>query len=198
MIKELVVASNNQNKIKEIKELLADLNIIVYSLKDLNIDIDVEETGSTFEDNALLKAQAIYDLINKPVLSDDSGLEVLALDNEPGIYSARYAGPKKDDNDNIDKVLSLLENETNRQAQFVCAMCLVSNQGSKCIRGISKGSILKQREGSNGFGYDPIFYSDALNKSFGLATPEEKNKVSHRHDALMQIVEYLKENHNAN
>lgn len=198
MIKELVVASNNQNKIKEIKELLADLNIKVYSLKDLDIDIDVEETGSTFEENALLKAQAIYDLINKPVLSDDSGLEVLALDNEPGIYSARYAGPKKDDNDNIDKVLSLLGNEINRQAQFVCAMCLVSSNGSKCVRGISKGSILKQREGSSGFGYDPIFYSDALNKSFGLATPEEKNKVSHRHDALMQIVEYLKENHNAN
>lgn len=198
MINELVVASNNQNKIKEIKAMLQDLPIKVYSLADLNIDIEVEETGTSFEENAQIKAQAIYDVVNKPVLSDDSGLEIKALNNEPGVYSARYAGPKKDDNDNIDKVLSLLSDKTDRQAQFVCAMCLISANDIKCVRGISKGHILNERVGHNGFGYDPIFYSEVLNKSFGLASAQEKNEVSHRNDALKQIVSYLKEDNNAN
>lgn len=188
MIKELVVASNNQKKIKEIKAILKDYDIKVYSLADLNIDIDVEEDQDTFIGNAYKKAKEIYDIIQKPVLSDDSGLEVQALNNEPGIYSARYAGENKNDEDNIDKVLNKMQDITNRKARFVCAMALIIDlEHQYQVEEYLQGEILEQRQGSSGFGYDPIFYANELKESLGNVEADEKNKISHRAKSLNKI-----------
>ncbi|MDR3214827.1 MAG: XTP/dITP diphosphatase [Bacilli bacterium] len=194
---KLVVASNNLHKIKEIKAMLAAFNIEVLSLKDLNIDIDVEETGTSFMDNAFLKAQAIYDIIKIPVLSDDSGLEVNSLNNDPGIYSARYAGEQHNDEDNLNKLLLNLKNVNNRNARYVCAMVLMMDHDTKFeVEGYLYGKIIDKRKGQNGFGYDPIFYLDNLKKTVAELSDEEKNNISHRYNALIQIVDIIKDLNN--
>jgi XTP/dITP diphosphohydrolase len=196
-VNKLVVASNNLHKIKEIKAMLAAFNIEVLSLKDLNIDIDVEETGTSFMDNAFLKAQAIYDIIKIPVLSDDSGLEVNSLNNDPGIYSARYAGEQHNDEDNLNKLLLNLKNVNNRNARYVCAMVLMMDHDTKFeVEGYLYGKIIDKRKGQNGFGYDPIFYLDNLKKTVAELSDEEKNNISHRYNALIQIVDIIKDLNN--
>lgn len=193
-MKELVIASNNYNKVREIKAMLAEYDVKVYSLNDLKIDIDPEETGSTFQENAYIKAKEIYDYIQKPVLSDDSGLEVFALNNEPGIYSARYAGLQKDDDDNIALLLKNMEGITKREARFVGAMCLIVDEDHTYeFEEYWNGEILTERLGTNGFGYNPIFYVPELKKSVAQLNDDEKNTYSHRAKVLHRLIDVIKE-----
>lgn len=190
----VILASNNENKLKEIKTKLNPFGIEVVSQKEAGFDIDVEETGTTFSENAILKAEAIYKMANKPVISDDSGLEIDALNGEPGIYSARYAGENATDADKINKVLNLMKDvtdENKRTARFKCAICYIDNNGEKHIFEQScEGVIATETHGDNGFGYDPIFMVGE--KSFAELSSDEKNLISHRGKAVKELVEYLK------
>lgn len=189
---ELVIASNNINKIKEIKNILGDFFENVYSLKDIGLDVDVEETGKTFFENAMIKAKTICQLTNKVALADDSGLRVDFLNGEPGVYSARYAGEEHDDEKNIDKLLLTMEKTIDRKANFTSTIVVYYPNGSYVSAdGVVYGEITTERQGTNGFGYDPIFFSYELNKTFGQASDQEKNKVSHRGKALEKIRELL-------
>ena len=189
---KLVIASNNPNKVREIKTIIGDFFAEVYTLRDLGIDVDVEETGTTFMENALIKAKAISDLTHMCALADDSGLCVNALDGAPGVYSARYAGEEHDDKKNNALLLKNLEGKPDRSAYFVSTVVLYYPDGTHIdAEGRTEGRILFAPEGNNGFGYDPLFYSLDLKKSFASATPEEKNGVSHRGRALTLLKEKL-------
>ncbi len=189
---QILIATNNENKVKEIRRIFDGAKI--FSLKDMGINIEVEETGRTFEENALIKARAIYDIVKMPVLSDDSGLSVKALGGRPGIYSARYAGVHGDSNANNLKLLKELDGIADRRAEFVCAVAFKSEKGEFVSTGRVEGEILREECGTDGFGYDPLFYSYELKKSFGNATMEEKNLVSHRSRALKGLKEILLKN----
>lgn len=191
---ELVIATNNKDKLREIKNIIGEKFDKIYSLKDLGIDIDIDETGSTFEENALIKARTICQFTNLPSLGDDSGLSVNALDGAPGVYSARYAGEPCDYNNNINKLLSELEGKKDRTAKFTTVAAIVF-PGGKFItaEGAAEGEITLERCGTYGFGYDPVFYSYDLKKTFAQATEEEKNMVSHRGRAIRNLLEKLKE-----
>ncbi len=188
---DLIIASNNKNKIKEIKEIAGD-RFSLFSLADKGIDIDVEETGLTFAENALLKAKAVSDLTGMAALADDSGLEVYALNGAPGVFSARYGGVHGDDNANNQRLLSELQGVTDRRARFVSVIALYCPNG-ECVfaEGAVEGVILHEERGANGFGYDPIFYCLELAKGFGEASAEEKNAVSHRSRALKNLIAKL-------
>lgn len=189
----IVVASNNKNKLREIREILGDKFENIYSLFDLNIECDAEETAETFEGNALIKAKAVAELAKMPALSDDSGVCVEYLGGAPGVHSARYSGVHGDDDANIDTLLKNLENADNRRASFVSSVVLYYPDGETVTgRGETFGEILFERDGNGGFGYDPIFYSYELQKSFGKATEAEKNSVSHRAKALKDLLSKLK------
>lgn len=188
----VVVATKNQNKVKEITEVLSPLGLEVVSQTDAGIDVDVEETGDTFEKNARLKAKAVAMLCDDCVLADDSGLCVEALGGRPGVYSARYAGEGAPDSKKIEKLLSELENEDNRKAKFVTSMAFIFPDGNEIITmGEVYGKIIDAPRGDNGFGYDPVFLSDELNKTFAEATLQEKNEVSHRSRALAKLYDEL-------
>ncbi len=186
---KLILASNNKNKLREFKEILEPHGFEVVSQSEAGADIEVEETGTTFEENAYLKAKAIYDMFHLPVIADDSGLEVDALNGAPGIYSARYAEEGK----RCARVLSELEGvpDEKRTARFKCCICYIDASGEKhVVTGVCEGKIGYEKLGTNGFGYDPIFmYGD---KSFAEISAEEKNKVSHRSDALRKFEEVIK------
>jgi XTP/dITP diphosphohydrolase len=189
---KLVLASNNKNKLREIREILEPKGFEVVSLKDCGIDTDIEETGTTFEENATIKAKAIYEMTKLPCIADDSGLEVAYLHREPGVYSHRYAGENATDDDRCNLILSKLENVPIelREAWFVCAMCYVNAQGeAQTVRGTVDGYIGFEKKGSNGFGYDPIFMRGG--KSFAELSADEKNAISHRSNALKKLVEIL-------
>ena len=187
--KKIVVASGNKAKIREISQILSDYEII--SCKDAGFIGDIVEDGSTFLENALIKAKTVATSLNVPALADDSGICVEALDGAPGIYSARYAGDGNDDHNN-ELLLKNMQGKTNRKAKFVCALAYYAPDGTtKTAIGETHGQILDGIYGENGFGYDPLFYSDDLKMSMGLADPEEKNKVSHRYRALIKIKELL-------
>ena len=188
--KTIVVASNNLHKIKEIKEILTEYSII--PMGEIGFNEDIEENGKTFEENALIKAQTIHKYLKKSgkdylVLADDSGLCVDALDGAPGVYSARYAGTHGNEQANRDKLLKELEGKE-RTAYFNCTIAIVYPNGEHQIfEGKTFGKITKEEIGKKDFGYDCLFYSDDLNKTFGEATEEEKNSVSHRARALEKI-----------
>lgn len=189
---KIVLASNNQNKLRETKEILEPKGFEVLSLRDCGVDVEVEETGTTFEENATLKARAVYETVKLPCIADDSGLEVSYLNREPGVYSHRYAGEGADDHDRCNLILSKLENVPIelRQARFVCAICYVDADGeAKTVRGTCEGYIGYEERGTNGFGYDPIFMYGG--KSFAELSAEEKNAVSHRSNALKRLVAIL-------
>ena len=185
---KIVVATNNQNKIREIREMFSSLGFEVISQSEEGIDIDVEETGDTFAKNALIKARAAAMLTDNYVLADDSGLCVEALSGKPGVMSARYAGPGATDADKIKKLLKELGDETDRRAKFVSAMAFIFPNGDELMtQGEVSGAILHEPRGENGFGYDPVFFSDDLGKTFAEASAEEKNSVSHRGRALAAL-----------
>ncbi|WP_294386780.1 XTP/dITP diphosphatase [uncultured Clostridium sp.] len=199
-MRKIVLASNNIKKIKELKEILKDYPYEIYSLKDMNIDIEVEEDGLTFEENAKKKAVETHQyLLNKGekgfiVLSDDSGLEVDCLNGAPGIYSARYAGEHGNDYNNNIKLLKEMKHlkGDDRRARFVCVIAVVFEDGSiKSVRGEVEGTIIEELKTEGGFGYDPLFFYKGFNKTFGEATPEEKNEISHRGNALKKLKEIL-------
>ncbi len=194
MLNKLLVATGNKGKLREIREILDGVEVL--GLADVGIDVDVEETGSTFAENAFIKAEAISKMTDMAVLADDSGLEVEPLDGRPGVYSARYAGENTTDEKNVEKLLSELAHlpEEKRTAHFSCAMCLIFPDGRKIETfGVScPGYIINESRGENGFGYDPVFYAPEYKKTFSEMTMEEKNKVSHRKAALYALSEKLK------
>lgn len=184
---KIVFATTNEGKVKEIKEILKDFPIEVVSMKEMGITADIEENGTTFEENSLIKARALAKLTGLPALADDSGLEVDYLNGEPGIYSARYLGRDTDydykNNYIIDK-LSGAKGE-DRSARFVCVISLVLPDGREFVeRGVVEGLIGYEQKGENGFGYDPIFYLPEYGKTSAELPPDEKNKISHRGKAL--------------
>ena len=188
--KVIVLASGNKGKIKEIAEMLPQYTVKGY--KEFGLDFEIDETGETYFENAFIKAKTVSEKLNLPALADDSGLSVDVLNGAPGVYSARYAGDGVDEHNN-DKLLSVLEGEKNRKAKFICCMVYyVSDKEFYTVTGETEGEILFRREGKNGFGYDPIFFSYDLNKSMGIASDEEKNSVSHRSRALKEIVKFIK------
>lgn len=189
---KLAIATNNQHKLQEIKAILGDSFDQLLSLKDLGIDVDVEETGSTLEENALIKARAILALANIPTLADDTGLMVDALDGAPGVYSARYAGPEHDDAKNRALLLKNLDSAKDRSAHFATVIALCYPDGKTLTAtGRVDGTILFEERGSEGFGYDSLFYSTELGKTFAQASQQEKNSVSHRGRALRAILDLV-------
>lgn len=190
---KLVFASSNNHKINEIKKLLP-VNIELLGLNDIQCFDEIPETAETIEGNAILKANYIKNNYGLNCFADDSGLEIEALNGQPGVYSARYAGEPKDDNKNIDKVLFELHNQTNRKANFKTVICLNLNDRQYLFTGIVNGSIINEKKGDNGFGYDPIFVPDGFDKTFAQMTFEEKNQISHRAKAVMQMIDFLKNN----
>ncbi len=192
MMEDIVIATNNKGKINDFKVIFPEYNVI--GISEIIEGFDVEETGETFEDNAKLKSEAAAKALNKRVIADDSGLEVFALNGEPGVYSARYAGVDKDDEANIDKVLKNLGDTVNRNAQFVCVISM-SAPGEETVqfKGTVQGEITLSKIGDNGFGYDPIFYIAEKNKTMAQLTVEEKSELSHRGKAIEQLRHYLKD-----
>jgi len=195
MEKQYILASNNQNKLKEIRDILKPFGINVISQKEAGINIEVEETGTTYEENATLKAEAIFKLTGKPTISDDSGFNVDFLNGEPGIYSARYLGVNTPDIKKCEKILELLKDveEEKRTAKFVCVICFIDKNGQiHLFRGECKGKISQSIRGENGFGYDPIFEVDG--ETYAEMEEEKKNKISHRHMALKKFEEFIEKN----
>lgn len=190
---QLVFASNNQNKIKEIQELLPD-TIEILSLSAIGCTEEIPETASTIEGNAILKANYITEKYGYDCFADDTGLEVETLNGEPGVYSARYAGEQRNADDNMNKLLEALANETNRKAQFKTIIALNSNKKQHLFTGIAKGAIIKEKLGNQGFGYDPVFQPEDYKETFAQLPMEIKNKISHRGKAVRQLIEFLKEN----
>lgn len=190
----LILATNNKGKVKEYKEIFAPLGFDVLSQGEAGIDIEVEETGTSFCKNAYLKAKAIFDITKSYVLADDSGLEVSALDGRPGIYSARYAPEGK----RCKKILHEMKDvpDDKRQARFVCSICLICADGRKITaEGYCEGKIGYEKKGNNGFGYDPIFIYDD-DKTLAQMTDDEKNAVSHRGRAVEKLIEIIKQGEN--
>lgn len=191
---EVIIATKNRGKAKEFESLFAPKGFLVKTLLDYPEWEDIEETGSTFEENAILKAESIANRIGKMVIADDSGLIVDMLEGRPGIYSARYAGEEKNDEANIDKVLQELDGvlEEERSARFYCALAFASpGKPPFTVFGTCEGSILTERRGTNGFGYDPIFFVAEKGKSMAELSPDEKNKISHRANALRKLEDQL-------
>ncbi len=190
--KVLLVATGNKGKLAEIKSILKDFHVL--GAAEAGISFDAEETGTTFAENAAIKARELKRLTEHAVLADDSGLCVNALDGAPGVYSARYAGENATDDDNIDKLLAALAGvpEEKRGAQFKSVVCMIDAEGNEVYgEGVCCGRILTERHGSGGFGYDPVFYSDDFCESFGVLTHEQKNQVSHRKRALEDLLKKL-------
>ena len=183
-LEKIAVATGNKGKLKEIREIFTGVELV--SMQELGFDGDIEETGKTFRENAVIKAEVIAKKYNLPTLADDSGLCVDALDGAPGIYSARFSGEGMAANRKL--LLKKLENVADRRAHFECAVCLYMPDGQKFFGdGRTYGSILHEETGTGGFGYDCLFFSDDLHKSFGQATEIEKNAVSHRFRALEDL-----------
>lgn len=192
---KLVIASNNKHKVAEIKMILADYFDEIVSMGEAGCYDDIVEDGKTFEDNAYIKAKYVMNKLGCAALADDSGLEVFALDGDPGIYSARYANKHGDDEANNDKLLKEMENipDEKRRAQFVSAISLCRPDNYPLsAKGTCPGKILKTRRGNGGFGYDPLFYMEAYDKTMAQMTMDEKNKISHRKMALQGLKSLLK------
>jgi XTP/dITP diphosphohydrolase len=191
---QLVFASHNKNKIKEISELIP-ASIYLKGLSDIGCNEEIPETADTIEGNAVLKAKFVCDNYHLNCFADDSGLEVEALRGEPGVYSARYAGEPKNDENNIQKLLKNLKAFDNRNAQFKTVIALIMDGKEQLFEGIIKGKISSEKRGKNGFGYDPIFIPDGYDKTFAEMDLSEKNKISHRAIAVKKLIEFLISKH---
>lgn len=190
MKKKLVFATNNLHKLNEVSTILEN-KIELLSLNDINCHIDIPETSNTLEGNALLKAQYIYSNYKLNCFADDTGLEVEALNGEPGVYSARYAGDIHNSEANMLKLLHNMENKKNRQAQFRTVISLILDETEYQFEGIIKGKIITEKRGSSGFGYDPIFIPEGYDKTFAELGDEIKNKISHRAQAVNKLCKFL-------
>lgn len=190
MIK-LVFATNNKNKIKEIKQLLNN-SLELLSLEDIGCLEDIPETADTIEGNAVQKAQYVYEKYGYNCFADDTGLEIDALNGEPGVYSARYAGEQKNAEDNMMKVLTNLQDVENRSAQFKTVITLIVDGKVTCFEGIVKGEITTDKSGNEGFGYDPIFKPKGYDVSYAEMSLELKNEISHRAIATKKLIQFLK------
>lgn len=194
-MKDLILASNNAHKVEEIKQILTDYNIL--TLKDIDFTEDIIEDGESFEENALIKARTIAEFSGKVAIADDSGLSVDKLNGHPGVRSARYS-PEQTDEKNIEKVLAELAGEQSK-AKFVSVIAMVTPEGKEfTFRGECEGEIILEKRGTNGFGYDPIFYVPELNKTFAEISSDEKNAISHRKKSLEKFSNFLKEQDNEN
>ncbi len=193
-MKEAIIATHNPGKVKEFKEILEPRGYDVKSLAEIGFAEEIEETGHTFEENAILKAEAVSKAVNKMVIADDSGLSIDNLGGRPGVYSARYAGEQKDDQANIEKVLSELKGieKEQRTARFRCALAVsIPGEETKTVEGHVEGYIAEEPRGEYGFGYDPIFIVKDKDKTMAELTSDEKNKISHRADALKKLSKLL-------
>ncbi len=190
MLSMIVIATTNKNKLSEFREILKDTNIEIRSLEDFGPIPQAVEDGSTFDENAYKKASHTARILGVPAIADDSGLVVNALDGAPGVYSARYSGERATDDENVAKLLKNLQGVTDRSARFECVLSIAVPSGpALTYEGSCEGIIIDEKRGSNGFGYDPVFYFEELQKTFAELSPEEKNRVSHRGKALAQVKE---------
>lgn len=189
---ELVFATHNEYKLEEIRSLLPK-NISLKSLFDIGCTEEIPETSETLEGNALLKATYVADRYGLPCFADDTGLEVAALNGAPGVYSARYAGEPKNDARNVEKLLSQLDGQQDRRAQFTTIIALCLGKETYIFKGAIEGIITHIPRGSNGFGYDPVFQPDGMDKTFAELTLMEKNQLSHRARAFSKLINYLQE-----
>lgn len=195
-MKEVILASSNQGKVREVQAMLQDMGMRVVPLCETGFTDEIEENGSTFAENAALKAETVRDALHKPVLADDSGLEIDCLDKQPGIYSARYLGHDTPYDLKNKMILEKLEGvaEEDRSARFVCAMALALPDGETIItQATMEGMIGYESRGENGFGYDPIFYLPEFGMTSAEITPAQKNEISHRAKALRKMKEALQE-----
>ncbi|MCF1191164.1 non-canonical purine NTP diphosphatase [Mangrovimonas sp. AS39] len=188
---KIVFATHNLNKLKEVQKIVPE-GIELLSLNDINCFEEVPETQLTIKGNALQKAEFIKQHYHVDCFADDTGLEVVALNGEPGVFSARYAGPQRDSEDNIQKLLTNLQDQTNRKAQFKTVIALCLGDEMHTFTGICEGEITKEKHGDGGFGYDPVFKATGYSQTFAEISMEEKNKIGHRGKAIQQLVSFLK------
>ena len=190
---ELIIASQNQNKLVEFKKILGD-KINLFSLSDIGLNQEIPENEKTIKKNAMFKAKFVNIQTGKNVFADDTGLEIDSLNGEPGVYSARYSGVDRNPDKNIELVLRKLKNKANRNSRFKTIISLIIDGKSVNFEGVVEGKITEEKRGSNGFGYDPIFQPNGYASTFGEMSLKEKNKISHRSIAINKMVQYLKEN----
>ena len=190
---ELIIASQNQNKLVEFKKILGD-KINLFSLSDIGLNQEIPENEKTIKKNAIFKAKFVNTQTGKNVFADDTGLEIDSLNGEPGVYSARYSGVERNSDKNIELVLTKLKNKSNRNSRFKTIISLIIDGKSVNFEGVVEGKITEEKRGSNGFGYDPIFQPNGYSSTFGEMSLKEKNKISHRSIAINKMVQYLKEN----
>ena len=189
---EIIFATSNAHKASEVNQILGKDQCRLKTLKDIGFTEDIAETGTTLNENAWIKTDHIHKLYGGDVIAEDTGLEVFALDMEPGVYSARYAGPQRSDQDNMDKLLGNLVDKDNRKAQFRTVVALILGGERHTFEGIVSGHIAHVRSGDGGFGYDPIFIPDGYEDSFGILSAEIKNSISHRGRAFAKVAQFLK------
>ncbi len=192
-MQKLIFATNNKNKLREIQEILG-VSFSVQSLQDAGIQTEIPEDFDTLQENALQKARFIHERTQQNVFADDTGLEVDALNGAPGVFSARYAGETANSDENIQKLLSELENTENRKARFRTVIALIFGKQEYLFEGVCEGTITQTIQGEGGFGYDPVFIPDGKAYSFAEMVPTEKNKISHRGRAVQKLVAFLKSN----
>lgn len=188
---QLILASHNLNKVKEINALLNNTSIEVKTLKDIGFDEEIIENGSTLEENARIKAETIFKKFNIPSIGEDTGLEVFALDYKPGVHTARYAGLEKDPDKNMTKILHELKNKNNRKARFRTCIVLKTKNSEMLFEGIVEGEISTTKKGQGGFGYDPIFIPEGYKETFAQLPLSEKSKISHRARAMAKLIAHL-------
>jgi len=189
----IFLATHNENKVSEIKDILQNTTYEIASLIDVDFHVDIEENGATLEENAFIKASALFKYLDTPSCGEDSGLEVYALNGEPGVLSARYAGTSKNPKENILKLLDKLKTISDRRAQFRTILCYTDGIDTWYFEGSIQGIITYELKGSGGFGYDPVFIPDGFNKTFAEMSSAEKNLISHRALAIRKFTEFLKE-----
>ena len=189
-IQEFIFATSNPNKVKEVNQLLGS-TVQVKSLKDIGFTTELPETQDTIEGNAIQKAETLFQHIGKPCFAEDTGLIVPALNGAPGVYSARYAGPQKNDQDNMNLLLQNLEQQADRRAHFKTVIALKTAEQLFTFEGIAPGQIIESPRGDHGFGYDPIFLPDGYHTTFAEMAMQAKSKISHRAKALQKLIEYL-------
>jgi XTP/dITP diphosphohydrolase len=191
-MKQIIFASKNEGKVKEVRHILNGINAEILSLNDVGFTDEIPETADTFEGNAKIKAEAIYNKFKLPTIADDSGIVALQLGNEPGVYSARYAGENATDEENNHKLIDKLKSFPEpHKGKFICAAVYYFGTEFKVAIGEISGQILKEPRGTNGFGYDPLFLPDGYDKTSAELTPEIKNKISHRYRAFNELKVYL-------